>query len=403
MIREINYPNMRKTSYFCLLLGAVLLVASCTSSKELLEKGRYDDAIEKAAKKLRKNPDDSDELYVLREAFEQANAFDTQRIQFLEKEDHEGNWLEIYFLYTQLKDRQNVIRSLPGSVRDQFNLVNFDDEIIHAKKSAAESLYQQGLDYLERGDRQSARLAYQEFTKVKDIYPDYKDINRLLEESRYAGTNFVLLQVENNSDTILPKDFVAELKEISLVDLNSQWVQYESKADTSKYYDYFVVVNIQSIDVSPETVKEHTYTETKEIQDGRRYIYDDNGNVRKDSLGNDIQIPNMVTISADVKETVQYKEADVAGSIAYVNLQNDQLIHTDKLSVTAVFEHFSAVVSGDRRALSSESREKVGGRPVQFPSNELMLMDAADLLKDRAKAIIYQNRNLLANSGSAGY
>lgn len=378
---------MRNISYSCFFLAVIILMASCTSSKKLLEKGRYDAAIEKAVKKLRKNPNDSDELYVLQEAFKQANLFDTQRIQFLEKEDREANWLEIYFLYSDLKNRQDVIRSLPSSVRNQFTLVNYDEEIIQAKESAAEAMYQQGLDYLKRGDRQSARLAYQEFVRVKEIYSDYKDVNRLLKESRYAGTNFVLLQVENNSDTILPKDFLAELKKISLADLNSQWVQYESQVDTSKYYDYFVVINIQRIDMSPERVKEQTYTEAKEIQDGMRYVFDRNGNVKKDSLGNDMQVPNMVTISADVKEIRQFKEAVVAGSIAYVNLQNDQLMHTDKLSVNAVFEHFSTGVSGDIRALSKESREKAGSRPVPFPSDEMMLLDARRSVESASESL----------------
>jgi tetratricopeptide (TPR) repeat protein len=148
-----------------------------------LEKGRYDDAIEKAAKKLRKNPNDSDELYVLKEAFEQANMFDEQRIQFLEAENREENWLEIYLLYSQLKSRQDVIRSLPSSIRNQFALVNYNDEIIQSKESAAEALYQQGLAYLDRGDRRSARLAYDEFIGVTEIYPDYKDDNQLFEEA----------------------------------------------------------------------------------------------------------------------------------------------------------------------------------------------------------------------------
>lgn len=394
---------MRKFTYSWIALAVIFMVMSCASSEKLLEKGRYDDAIEKAAKKLRKNPNDSDELYVLKEAYAQANMFDKQEIQFLEAENRDENWLEIYLLYSQLERRQDVIRSLPGSIRNQFALVNYDDEIIQSKEAAAEAMYQQGLDYLDRGDRRSARLAYNEFIGVTEIYPDYKDVNRLIEEARYLGTNFVLLQIENNSNAVLPEDFAAELKKISLTDLNTQWLQYETYADTSRYYDYYVVVNIRQIDVSPESVREQTYTESKEIQDGMKYVLDENGNVKKDSLGNDIRVPNMVTISAEVKESIQHKEAVVAGSIDYVDLSTEQLMETEKISVTAVFEHFSAVVSGDKRALSEKSKEKVGSRPIPFPPDGAILMDAADLLKDRAKAIIYQNRDLLANSGSAGY
>jgi len=394
---------MRIFTYSILCLFFVTFISACTSSKKLLEKGKYDQAIEKSAKKLRKDPGDSDELYVLKEAYRQANTFDHERIDFLKKEQREDNWLEIYYLYSQLEQRQDIIRSLPSSVRRHFTLVDYDDEIIESKESAAEAMYQQGVDYLERGDRQNARFAYDEFLGVRDIYPDYKDVGQLLQEARYRGTNFVLLQIENNSNMALPRNFESELQKISLGDLNSTWVQYEAYADSSTYYDYYVVINIKEIAVSPESIEKRTYTDTKEIQDGMKYVFDENGNVKKDSTGNDIKVPNMITVSSQVTESAQHKQAVVAGSIDYIDLANNQLVKTQKLSVNAVFEHYSAVATGDERALSEDSREIVGSRALPFPPNENMLMDAAELLKNRAKAIIRQNRNLLANSGQAGY
>lgn len=217
----------------CHFIILILLLSACTSSKKMLEKGRYDKAIEKAAKSLRKDPGDTEEFYVLREAYRQANLFDKERIDFLERENRDENWLEIYFLYSQLENRQDMIRSLPTSLRKQFTLVDYDDNIVKSKKSAAEALYQQGLEYLERGDRQSARQAYREFQEVKNIYSDYKDVNKRLEEALYLGINFVLLQIENNSDKVLPKDFDTELRKMGLSELNSQWLRYETYPDSS--------------------------------------------------------------------------------------------------------------------------------------------------------------------------
>lgn len=160
-------------------------------------------------------------------------------------------------------------------------------------------------------------------------------------------------------------------------------------------YDYNLVLDIREIAVSPERVETQKYSETKEIQDGMKYVLDQNGNVKKDSLGNDIKEPNMVKISADVTESIQHKSAVVAGSIDYLDLRTNQLMKTEKISVEAVFEHFSAVASGNEEALSDETYQKVGRRPVPFPSNEEMMMDAAQNLKDHAKTIIYRNRDLL--------
>jgi hypothetical protein len=386
---------MKKVAYLFLIV--LFGSSACASSEKLLEKGRYDQAIEKAAKKLRKNPNDSDELYVLQEAYSQANTFDKERIDFLEAENRDENWLEIYFLYSQLEQRQDVIRSLPTGVRTQFTLVDYDEEIIHSKESAAEAMYQQGMEYLDRGDRQSARLAYREFQEVKNIYTDYKDVNQRLREAQYLGTNFVLLRIENNSDKVLPEDFDTELRKIGLGELNSEWVRYETYPDTSIYYDYNIVLDIQEIAVSPEQVETRKYTEQREIQDGMKYVLDENGNVKKDSEGNDIREPNIVTVSADVTESIQRKSALVGGAIDYIDLQTNQLVTTEKISVEALLERFSALASGNKAALSEETRKKIGSRPAPFPSNEAMLMDAALKLKDHAKSIIYRNRDLLAN------
>ena len=46
------------------VLFSVILITGCNSSEKLLQKGEYDRAIEKAVKKLRKDPGDDKELYV---------------------------------------------------------------------------------------------------------------------------------------------------------------------------------------------------------------------------------------------------------------------------------------------------------------------------------------------------
>jgi hypothetical protein len=127
-----------------------------------------------------------------------------------------------------------------------------------------------------------------------------------------------------------------------------------------------------------------------------KYVLDANGNVKRDSTGNDIKVPNWVNIKAKVTETIQHKEATISGTIDYVDLLTKQLIKSDPVAVTTVFNHYSAVAHGNTKALSKESRKLVGGRPVHFPPDNQMLMDAAQLLKDHSKTIIYKNKQILA-------
>jgi len=378
-----------------ILLLIAIWYSGCTSSEKLLEKGNYDEAIEKSSKKLRKKPNDVKELNVLKEAYSKANQFSLERIAFLEKENRAENWIEIYELYTDLNYRQHYIKALPSTLISEFNIVDYDSKIIHSKNNAAEILYQNGVDNLNRVDRESARIAYHEFERIRQLYTRYKDVEDKIEEARYMGTNNVLFVIENNSDVILPEDFDYELKKISLKELNRQWLNYDTFADSTKKYDYMIALDIDKIELSPERIESKTFIESKEIEDGTQYVFDENGNVQKDSLGNDIKVPQVKKVSADVIESIQYKSARVAGAIDYIDLRTDQLVKTEEIIVDAIFEHHSAVASGDKEALSEESLKIVNNKPVLFPSNEDLLMDAAHLLKEKTKIIVMHNRNLL--------
>lgn len=380
--------------YIGLLLILCFIFSACTSSKKLLEKGRYDEAIEKSVKALRKDPGDSNELGVLKEAYSKANTYDLDQISFLENEGRDENWVEIYNLYTALDARQDWIKSLPSQLLHQFDLKNYDQQLIASKENAAEVSYQKGIEYLERGDKQSARLAYGEFERVNYIYRDYKEVSRLMSEAHFNGTINVLFTVENNSEVLLPRDFDYELKKVSLKEINDLWTNYDTYADTVLNYDYYIVLDLKEIRISPESIDRNTYTETGEIQDGMKYVLDENGNVKKDSLGNDIRVPNMITVSAEVTESRHHKHGYVSGSLDYIDLNTDQLIKTEDISVEAVFEHFSATASGNEEILSDATMKKLRSRPVPFPTDEDMLMDAASLLKDQSKAIVYRNRGL---------
>ena len=385
---------MKKLSY--LLIISFFLI-SCNSSQKMLERGQYDRAIDRATEKLMKKPNNSKELGVLKEAYELANMFDKERIEFLELEGREESWVEIYELYEQLNWRQNKVRRLPSQIRNEFTFYNYDSEIVESKMAAAEVSYKRGIDFLEQGDKMSARQAYNEFERAAQIYPGYEDVDQKLYESHQLGMNHALYFIENNSGMVLPEFFDVEMKKTTLKDLNTHWLNFDTYENENTEYDYFLVLNVTEIAYSPETVERRIYSESKEIQDGLRYELDEDGNVKKDSTGNDIQVPNMVTVTAEITESEQKKTAFVAGSIDIYDLRSDQLIRTESASVEAVFQHRYGEFTGNRKALSEETEKIIGGRAVPFPGNEQMLMDATDLLKSRSKTVISRNRRLLEN------
>ncbi|MFO8028256.1 MAG: hypothetical protein R6U28_00170 [Cyclonatronaceae bacterium] len=384
--------NLHRT---LLLLLLAMIIGSCASSEKMLQRGQYDRAIERAADKLMKNPNNEKELRVLKEAFELANTFDRERIGFLEMEGREESWIEIYLLYEQMNDRQNVVRRLPSQIRNQFEYFNYNEQIIASKAAAADVSYQRGLDFLDQGGRDNARRAYVEFERAHSIYEGYEDVIRYMEMAEMQGRTHALFVIENNSGMVIPEFFDAEMRKMALGRLNTRWIHFDTRENRSIDYDYFLVLNITEIAFSPETINNNTYSVSQEVQDGMRYELDADGNVKKDSLGNDIRVPNIVTVSADITETVQRKAALVAGSLDFYETETDQLIRTDNLSVEALFEHTHASYTGDRRALSEEQQSMVRSDRVPFPANEAMMMDATELLKEKSVSIIRANRQVL--------
>ncbi len=387
MARRIQIP--------AIFFFIALIVASCASSEKMLQRGQYDRAIERSTDRLMKKPNDEKELRVLKEAYELANTFDRERIEFLEMEGREESWIEIYLLYELLNDRQNKVRRLPTQIRNQFTFFNYNEQIIASKASAADVSYRRGIGFLDQGGRDNARRAFTEFERAHSIYPGYEDVHQYLDIAEREGRTYALFVIENNSGMVIPEFFDAEIRKVALSNLNTRWIHFDTWENQNVDYDYFLVLNLTEIAFSPEGINNNTHGVSQEIQDGMRYELDENGNVRKDSLGNDIRVPNMVTVAAQITETVQRKAALVAGALDFYETATDQLIRTDNLSVEAIFEHKFAQYSGDRRALSEDMQRMVRGERVPFPSNEAMMMDATQLLKEKSKAIIRANRRVL--------
>ncbi len=385
---------MKAISYILLI---AVLFTGCISSKKLMDKGNYDQAINKAIKKLKKKPDKEKEILVLKDAYSLANQFDSERIEYLRKTGQPDIWDEIFDRYRKMKVRQNKVRTLSPNILTSidYKSVDYDNEIISAKKKAAEYFYVHAKKLLERENKHDARQAYEELNKVKSYYSSYKDVDALMSQAYYLGVNHVLFITENNARIALPEDFESEIRKISMKDVNSRWVDYDTYPDDRVDYDYHVILNLQSIYVSPEEVGTRDYSESVEVQDGWQYVYDANGNVMKDSIGNDLEVPKYVRVSAYITEFHMLKKAIVGGSIDYYNLKNDQLIKTDPISSEWIFDHLYADVKGDVRAMSRKTKELSRIRPLPFPGDLEMIFENTQHIKSQTKDILRRNRKLL--------
>jgi hypothetical protein len=386
-----------KSNIFVLIV--ILLVSSCSSSTKLLEKGDYDAAIDKSIKKLMKSPDNQKEVAVLKKAWALANGHNLDAIEKLKLTGRPDIWGDVYLNYFALDNRQEKVRRLPDIVLQQigFTKENYAGEQMAALKTAVAYNYENASALLETGNKSDAREAYNEFLFIQDNMPNYKDVVVKIEQAVNYGTNYVLLQIENQSDAVLPKNYEEQIRKMSLSDLNQLWVQFDSYARQDFAYDFYVDILLKEINVSPELVQQEKVVETIEVEDGWDYVLDGNGNVMKDSLGNDIKVTRYVTLKAYVTKTHMNKKAQVKGTLDYYENRTGQLIKTFPITTEFVFDYWYATFEGDERALTKDTRELLQNNPIPFPTDPEIVFDTSDELKRIAFNQIRNDKDLFLN------
>lgn len=386
------------------LLTLLFTVAACTSTQELVERGDYDGAIVHALRKLHgKKKKKIKYVEGIETAFQKVTQRDMQALEQLKADRRADKWVRINAVHQKIADRQRRVEPFLPLVADNGYQANFNFVRVAAleresRRKAADFYYESAKDLLakaKRGDKLAAREAFAQLENIEQYYQNYRDTRSLEQEALHLGVVHILVKMRNDAPVVLPRQFEREALRISVGELNSRWKEYHLNDTRRNDFDYNVVMRLTSIAVSPESVKEREYMDSKEVEDGFDYVLDDNGNVMKDTLGNDIKVPRFKTIKAYVFETYQSKAATVAGKLEFYDNRYNRLLRTENLATEVVFDNYASTFRGDRRALSRDSKRYLGNQPVPFPSSEVLLMDAAERLKPLVKDKIYRNRSLI--------
>lgn len=386
-----------KNTLLVLLLAAVALTA-CKSTQAIIEEGNYDQAIEQALRKLvGKKKKKADVVNALEIAFEKATAEDTALINRLKAEGRSENWSKVYSAAKRIESRQRDIEPLLPLVDDRgrkadFKFVRTGPILAESKGKAANHFYNSAdalMRQARQGDKVAAREAYHQLERIGQYYERYKNTSGLLNEARDLGVSRVLFRMENVSNSILPRDFEREVLRTDVQNMNELWREYYTR-DGGQDFDYEIVMKLQDIDVSPEAERIRDFDQEKEIEDGEEALRDAQGNVQKDTSGNIIKVPVKKFVRATVTETYLNKAAIIGGTLVFYDKRKREILDTKPLGVEAVFEHYSTRFRGDRRALSDDVVRNLDNRLIPFPPDEVLLMDAADLLKPIIKEkIVY--------------
>src|SRR5690606_34130149 len=179
---QLNTRIMKTTLLFTVL---VTLLVSCSSKKQIeqaLHSGNYNQAIEDALRKLENNKDKErkqDFVILLKDAYYKAVERDFNTINHLKKDGNPENYKAIYERYLDMNARQEAIKAvLPLQIGGKvLNLKfhNYSDAIITSRNDLADYMYDKGLSLLESDDKNTIINAYDVFSYVERIYPNYEN------------------------------------------------------------------------------------------------------------------------------------------------------------------------------------------------------------------------------------
>lgn len=391
---------MKKTLLFGFLF---IIVSACgvKNTRKMLLSGNYDDAITNAISNIGSNKDKKgkqDYVYMLEEAFAKAKERDLNSINLLTKDGNPAHLEKIYNTYLLLNKRQERITPLlPIKLLKEgrnaiFPFDNYNNQLIESRNNLSVYLYNNSKKLMLSKNKMDFRKAFDDLSYLNEINPNYKDVNKLMEESQFKGTDFVMVYTKNETNMVIPSRLQNDLLDFNTYGLNDKWTVYHSVKTKGITYDYEMILSFRDIQISPEQIKEREFIKEREIKDGLKKLLDKNGKVVLDKNGKEVLVDNIIKATVRIYEIRQLKTSQVIAQVDFVNITNKQLIQTFPVSSQFVFENIYSNFKGDRRAADDNYMNYFNNRVVPFPDTQQMIYDTGEDLKLKLKNIIIKNK-----------
>jgi hypothetical protein len=352
----------------------------------MIESGNYDQALRYGVDKLRGEKNKKTK-YVkgLEKAYIKLNKRDLDNIAHLRLKDNKNSLNRVVDIYQKMEDRQNYVYPLLPLISEDgypatFKIRDFATLINISMKAASEKHYQYALNYLSSaknlGDKIAARKAHSEFSEATYYFDNYKDSYNLKREAYELGQTYILIEPYVNGSNAAFHLTGEIISQIQLSNLNTTWKKYYTE-DTGQNIDYVATIEVTEITPGKERERFNSFTNTKEVSNGKKAIKSKNGVLVRDTLGNIIYKEKKIIVSANVEELLREKIAQMTGKIVIMDANNNRHINTIPLNVTYLFEDYSCRFRGDKRALTNEYKNRIKENCAPFPSDYDMTTNLA--------------------------
>jgi len=378
------------------ILFAAVIMSSCASTTKNLQRGNYDKVIFKTTKKLMRKPNTKD-AEAMDKAYKLANERDLERVAYLEREDNPNYYDELFARYASLKDRQSRVRTVtPITVNGKtysYEYIDYDAKIVESKNKAAEEFYNTGKRLMTNAlSKADFREAYVQLVRANE-YGGHKfpDIDILIHDARLAGISRVIVVPENRDPNIgipeIDMEYLISLDTRALE--GSEWTEYHlNHAGGEANYDYEMFVRVLAINVSDNIEKESKQDYTGKSKTEFNYALDANGNVMKDTAGNDIKIYKDVygTIIKKEKE----KACTIRGEVEIISIMGDPRGSLAKVpfSAESKFTNVSYKLIGSQEAIPAGTLNLLKNEEEAFQTETILVKQCIENAKPSVQSIM---------------
>ena len=363
---------MKKLSCRQLLSVAAILLytlfLSCRSGEKLYNKGRYDEAVNAFVKKLQRKPQDATATRMLPDAYKQAQLRREDRVNEYLRSSNDLKWESVRNEYRALQTLYNNIHSSPAALK-LVQPKDYRDAITGAQENAAETRYDRGMYLLDKGDKASARQAYEEFSAALKLIPDYRDTKQRRDEAFQLGViNVVVSQIEVRSPYF----------QFSADQFRDYLVRNLQQRNINRFVQFYDERVVRNANLHPDEYIElrffdfvvgETYVDRIQRDVSRDIVVGST----KDTTGKESDIYKTVKATLYItKKTVVSK-----GLLDYriTSTNNGQVLRTDRIPGSYTWLNQFGTFRGDERALSDEDKRLMGGRDIPPPPPSDLFME----------------------------
>lgn len=370
--------------FFYLAIGLVLL-ASCTSSKDYLSRVDQDQSLFDAVKALNKHPDDSNAKKALPALYSNADLLHLKKINAYNSSAELGRWEKIIDEYNILQKMYDAISGSPAAA-SLVRPINYQSTIYDLKQQAAEDYYRNGIFYLDGSQRNEAKMAYTYFQRSDKWVPGYKDAKEKMNEAyRKAIITVVINPVLDNSFFInsgwgnMGNNYTNEYFQQTLVrELGGKnAIRYPAKfyteADARReniQADWVVELSLRNIDIPHPSSYTYTRNINKQVEVGR----DSSGHPIYQNVNSTVYITRM-SFTARVEMEVNITELATRRNISYKTFRDEYS-----------WQQENGTYNGDSRALGNTDWDIINNTHFNEPRNE-------DILNELYRRIYPRVRN----------